>query len=84
MLTIYSDSLDSPAINFSDNHFIEKYNNFLILEEFINECDVVTYEFENIPFETLKYIKSKINVFPSPDVNNIIQDRLSEKNYIVI
>lgn len=79
---IYSDSLDSPAINFSDNHFIEKYDNFLILEEFINECDVVTYEFENIPFETLKYIESKINVFPSPDVNNIIQDRLSEKNYI--
>ncbi|MDA9601800.1 5-(carboxyamino)imidazole ribonucleotide synthase [Alphaproteobacteria bacterium] len=79
---IYSDSLDSPAINFSDSHFIDKYDNFLRIEEFVNECDVITYEFENIPYETLKYIKSKINVFPSPEVNNIIQDRLSEKNYI--
>ena len=79
---IYSDSLDSPAINFSDSHFIDKYDNFLKIEEFVNECDVITYEFENIPYETLKYIKSKINVFPSPEVNNIIQDRLSEKNYI--
>ena len=79
---IYSDSLDSPAINFSDSYFIDKYDNFLKIEEFVNECDVITYEFENIPYETLKYIKSKINVFPSPEVNNIIQDRLSEKNYI--
>ena len=79
---IYSDSLDSPAINFSDSHFIDKYDNFLRIEEFVNECDVITYEFENIPYETLKYIKSKINVFPSPEVNNIIQDRLSEKTYI--
>ncbi|MDB3863956.1 5-(carboxyamino)imidazole ribonucleotide synthase [Alphaproteobacteria bacterium] len=79
---IYSDSLDSPAINFSDSHFIDKYDNFLKIDEFVDKCDVITYEFENIPYETLKYIKSKINVFPSPEVNNIIQDRLSEKNYI--
>ena len=79
---IYSDSPDSPAINYSHSSFIDKYDNFRKIEEFINECDVITYEFENIPFETLIYIKSKINVFPLPEVNKIIQDRLSEKNYI--
>jgi 5-(carboxyamino)imidazole ribonucleotide synthase len=52
------------------------------IDEFINECDVITYEFENIPYETLKHINKKLKVFPSPSVNNIIQDRLTEKNFI--
>ena len=79
---IYSDTTDSPAINFSDNHFISNYDDFAQIDNFINECDYVTFEFENIPFETLKYIDKKKNVFPSPTVNNIIQDRLTEKEFI--
>ena len=79
---IYSDFLDSPAVQFSNNHFISDYNDLSKIDEFINECDVITYEFENIPYETLKHINKKLNVFPSPSVNNIIQDRLTEKNFI--
>ena len=67
---------------FLKNIFIDKYDNFLKIDDFIKNCDVITFEFENIPFETLQYINSKIDVFPSPKVNNIIQDRLSEKNFI--
>ena len=79
---IYSDFLDSPAVQFSNNHFISDYNDLSKIDEFINECDVITYEFENIPYETLKHINKKLKVFPSPSVNNIIQDRLTEKNFI--
>ena len=79
---IYSDFLDSPAVLFSNNHFISDYNDLSKIDEFINECDVITYEFENIPYETLKHINKKLKVFPSPSVNNIIQDRLTEKNFI--
>ena len=79
---IYTDFLDSPAVHFSNNHFISDYNDLSKIDEFINECDVITYEFENIPYETLKHINKKLKVFPSPSVNNIIQDRLTEKNFI--
>ena len=79
---IYSAFLDSPAVHFSNNHFISDYNDLSKIDEFINECDVITYEFENIPYETLKHINKKLKVFPSPSVNNIIQDRLTEKNFI--
>ena len=79
---IFSDNNDSPAIKFSDRNFIEKYENYTLIEEFIKECDVITYEFENIPFETLNFIRNKKSVFPSPDVNNIVQDRLTEKDFI--
>ena len=79
---IYSDTSDSPAINFSDNHFISNYDDFGQIDNFINKCDYVTFEFENIPFETLRYIDKKKNVFPRPTINNIIQDRLTEKEFI--
>jgi len=79
---VYSDTSDSPAIDFSDNHFISNYDDFGQIDNFINKCDYVTFEFENIPFETLKYIDKKKNVFPSPTINNIIQDRLTEKEFI--
>ena len=79
---IFSDTSDSPAVHFSNNHFISNYNNLSKIDEFTNECDVITYEFENIPYETLNHINKKLNVFPSPSVNNIIQDRLTEKNFI--
>ena len=79
---IFSDTSDSPAINFSDNHFISNYDDFEQIDNFINECDYITFEFENIPFETLKYINKKKNVFPSPTINNIVQDRLTEKEFI--
>ena len=79
---IYSDFSDSPAVHFSNNHFVSNYNDLSKIDDFINECDVITYEFENIPYETLNHINKKINVFPSPSVNNIIQDRLTEKKFI--
>ncbi len=79
---IYSDTSDSPAVNFSDSHFISNYDDFEQIDNFINECDYITFEFENIPFETLKYINKKKNVFPRPTINNIIQDRLTEKEFI--
>ena len=49
---------------------------------FANEVDVITFEFENIPFETLNYILDSKPVYPSPKINQIIQDRLFEKEFI--
>ena len=35
------------------NLFLANYNNKEKIIEFVNQVDLVTYEFENIPFETL-------------------------------
>ena len=79
---IYSNSNDSPAINYCQKSIIQSYDNLDTLDKFIKECDVITFEFENIPFETLNYILKDKPVFPSPHINQIIQDRLLEKKYI--
>jgi 5-(carboxyamino)imidazole ribonucleotide synthase len=44
--------------------------------------DVITYEFENIPYETLNEINKIKPVLPKPSVNRIIQHRLAEKDFI--
>src|SRR5210317_1687812 len=79
---IFTDVEDSPATKFSDEHIIAQYDDFEKLERFIMACDVVTYEFENIPYKTLNHIFKKKPVYPDPQINNIIQDRLTEKKFI--
>ncbi len=79
---IFTDTEDSPATKFSDEHIIAQYDDFEKLEKFIQACDVITYEFENIPYKTLNHIFKKKPVYPDPQINNIIQDRLSEKKFI--
>jgi 5-(carboxyamino)imidazole ribonucleotide synthase len=43
------------------------------------ECDVVTYEFENVPVAAVGTLSQKVQVFPPPDALRHAQDRLSEK-----
>ena len=79
---IYSDTDDSPAIKYANHFLIKKYDDFHEIDNFIKKCNFVTYEFENIPFKTLSYIEQKIKISPSSEINKIIQDRLTEKNYV--
>lgn len=79
---IYTDSNDSPAINFSNSYLVKNYDDFKEIDNFIKGCDIITYEFENIPFTTLDYINKKLEVHPSPNINLVIQDRLTEKKYV--
>jgi len=53
---IFSDDSDAPAQNFCDEFIYGKYNNKEKIQEFITKTDIVTYEFENIPYETLDEI----------------------------
>ena len=57
------------------------YSNEVAIEEFCQQVDYVTLDFENVPVETLRQIAKKKPVFPSPDVLAIAQDRLLEKQF---
>ena len=80
--TIFCDDINAPAKNYCNEFIFGDYTDDKIIETFINKVDVVTYEFENIPFETLNKINSKKKVFPKPEINKIIQNRFFEKNFI--
>ena len=79
---IFCDDIDAPAQNFSNEFIHGDYNDQNKINEFVSKVDVITFEFENIPFETLNEINKSKPVLPKPSVNRIIQHRLAEKDFI--
>jgi 5-(carboxyamino)imidazole ribonucleotide synthase len=79
---VFCDDINAPAQNFSNQFICGQYNNKLKIKEFVDKVDVVTYEFENIPYETLHEINKIKPVLPKPSINRIIQHRLAEKDFI--
>ncbi len=80
----FIDPSKAPPAKFTKSiHIQKKYTDKLALDLLIENCDVVTYEFENIPIESLDYLSKKITIFPSPYILSISQNRLNEKNNFI-
>ncbi len=79
---IFSDDENAPAQNFCNEFIFGKYNDQEKINLFTSKVDLVTFEFENIPVETLKLINEVKKVLPKPRINKIIQNRLSEKDFV--
>ena len=80
--TIYCDDADAPAQNFCNEFIFGQYDNQKKILEFVSMVDIITYEFENIPYETLSEINKLKPVLPKPSVNRLIQHRLAEKDFV--
>ena len=79
---VYADDIDAPAQNFCNEFIQGEYSDKEKIKKFINKVDVITFEFENIPFETLDKINQLKPVLPKPSVNRLIQHRIAEKDFI--
>ena len=79
---IISDDEQGPAQNYSDEFIFAKYEDENKIKEFITKVDIVTYEFENIPFDILERINKEKKVLPNPNINKIVQNRKLEKNFV--
>lgn len=60
---------------------IANYDDKSALGLFAAKADVITYEFENIPLETVSYIAQLAPVRPKPDILAICQNRVKEKSF---
>ena len=79
---IYCNDEDAPAQNFCDDFIYAEYDDNEKINDFAKKVDIITYEFENIPFETLNELNKLKTVLPKPSVNRLIQHRLAEKDFI--
>ena len=79
---VYCDDKEAPAQNFCDEFVFAQYNDKEKIYDFAKKVDIITYEFENIPFETLNELNKLKTVLPKPSVNRLIQHRLAEKDFI--
>ena len=71
---------DSPAGLLAD-HLAFDYADKSALEQFASGLDVVTYEFENVPVEAVRYLEKFVPVYPPPMALEKAQDRFVEKSF---
>ncbi|WP_426663173.1 5-(carboxyamino)imidazole ribonucleotide synthase [Rhodanobacter aciditrophus] len=55
------------------------WTDYAALEDFARRVDVVTFDFENVPAETARWLAERAAVFPNPRALAVAQDRLAEK-----
>ena len=53
-----------------------------LLRQFVKYSDKITYEFENIPLESLNFLEKNSQIFPGIKALKYSQDRLLEKEFI--
>jgi 5-(carboxyamino)imidazole ribonucleotide synthase len=55
------------------------YRDEAALAEFASRVDVATFDFENVPAESARWLTDRVDVFPNPRALATAQDRLAEK-----
>ena len=77
-----SDVADCPAAIHCDHLHVGAYTDTALLARVAAGCDVITFEFENIPAEAGRALAAAVPVRPSPDVLFTTQDRAREKTFL--
>lgn len=73
------DPLPNPCASQIAQTICADYTDPEALEKFMRGLDVVTYEFENVPAETVDWLGERIEIHPGAKPLRFSQDRLPEK-----
>ncbi len=74
--------LSSPAGEIAHLHVQAGYDDARALDRLVQECSVITTEFENVPAEVLGHLQEKCCVYPRANAVEIAQSRVREKQYV--
>lgn len=78
---IYTPEENSPAAQVAERTTVASYDDEKALAEFAASVDVITYEFENIPVDTVDRLSKLAPVRPRPSVLAVSQHRVAEKDF---
>jgi len=79
---VFANERDSPAEQVCAAATIAEFTDRVALERFAAGVDVATCEFENVPAEAVREISALKPVHPRPEILEIAQDRLREKDFL--
>ncbi len=72
----------APAADVAAEWTQAPYDDLGALRAFAQSCDVITYEFENIPADALDVLSESTPLYPNRQALNVSQDRLTEKQFL--
>lgn len=61
------------------SHICADYQDHEHLQQLAQQVDLVTFEFENVPAETVAFLSQLVPVFPMAEALRVARDRLTEK-----
>ncbi|MEP0941283.1 MAG: 5-(carboxyamino)imidazole ribonucleotide synthase [Rhizobiaceae bacterium] len=73
---------ECPAAQVCNQHIVAGYDDPAALDELQNACDVVTYEFENVPLSAASHLQGQVPLYPPAKALEVSQDRLLEKQFL--
>ena len=79
---IYTDEPDAPAFQVTPLQLAAPYDDRAMLTGFAEVCDVITFEFENLPADSLAYLASLKPLRPGVRALETLQDRITEKQFV--
>lgn len=79
---IYGQDKNSPAGQIADDFVEGAFEDQKQLSVFCDKIDVCSYEFENIPVDTVRFIAEKHYVWPDSTLLEICQHRVTEKKFL--
>ncbi|MDQ6624088.1 MAG: 5-(carboxyamino)imidazole ribonucleotide synthase, partial [Verrucomicrobiota bacterium] len=79
---VFTPEEESPAGQLADLTRIADYSNEAAVRKFAQDVDVITFEFENIPAQTVEWCAENRDVRPTGAILHIAQNRLREKNFL--
>lgn len=79
---ILEPQIDCPAAQVANGQIVAAYDDPAALKQLAAECNVVTYEFENVPVGAAEMLAQTLPVYPPPKALAVSQDRVSEKQFL--
>jgi 5-(carboxyamino)imidazole ribonucleotide synthase len=79
---VFATEKDAPAAQVCADATIAPFADEAALDSFAAAVDVATFEFENIPAAAVRRVAMTVPVLPRPEILEIAQHRLNEKNFL--
>jgi len=73
-------SSDAPAGKLAEL-MVAEFDDEEALVRFSSGLDLITYEFENVPVEAVRFLSERVELFPPSEALEAAQDRLIEKRF---
>ncbi len=81
-IATFSPDADSPTGQVADREIVAAYDDRDAARAFARSVDVVTFEFENIPVDTVTAMDAFVPVRPGARALHVTQNRLREKTFL--
>ena len=79
---VYAPDAESVAAEVTAHHSQAAWDDEPRLAAFAAACDAVTFEFENVPVDTVRFLSGHVAIRPGALGLEIAQDRLAEKKFV--